>query len=178
MRTRKYVSSGGLAFSEKSDMRKLGKYARKGWVLESFAPFGYWLRKSEALEVVYEVDYCEKPDEEYYAIFEAAGWTHVCSAGESFHIFRAPTGTQPIYTDKASVIERYEREINVVGKAALPLLIAVLVFWPVREIGLSGWLPDWVNLVGWGLGFVALIGLIFTGMPYIAYQFKLRRSRV
>lgn len=45
MKNTKYVTSGGLAFTEKGDMQKLSKYAKRGWLLESFAPLGYKLRK-------------------------------------------------------------------------------------------------------------------------------------
>src|SRR5699024_1009621 len=83
MKQKKYVSSGGLAFSEEKDMKKLSKYAKKGWILEGFAPFGYRLQKGEPATIQYSLDYQMDADEDYFAYFEAAGWSHVCSSGNS-----------------------------------------------------------------------------------------------
>ncbi|GAA0593838.1 hypothetical protein GCM10009001_07540 [Virgibacillus siamensis] len=37
MGEKKFVLSGGLAFTERWDMKRLRKYAKKGWLLESFS---------------------------------------------------------------------------------------------------------------------------------------------
>lgn len=177
MKNTKYVISGGLAFTEKADMKKLSKYARKGWLLESFAPFGYRLRRSESQNFVYSVDFQMNVDEEYYLIFESAGWTYVCSAGDGFHIFRAAAGTAPIYTDTGTLIDKYEREKKVMGTAALPLLIALIVFILTRIISSNGWLPEIVGEISLYLGLASLFILVFPGLPYIAYRFKLNKLR-
>ena len=39
MKTKKYVMSDGLAFSEEKDMEKLSALATEGWILDKFAPF-------------------------------------------------------------------------------------------------------------------------------------------
>lgn len=177
MKNTKYISSGGLAFSEKKDMKRLSKYASKGWLLESFAPFGYKLRKGEPQNLVYSVDFQMNADEEYYLLFEDAGWTYVCSAGDGFHIFRATPGTAPIYTDTGTLIDKYEREKKTVGKLALPLLIALIVFVLFRVTSVVGWLPDIVGDISFFLAIATLLLLVFPGMPYIAYLFKLNKLR-
>jgi len=177
MKNTKYMGSGGLAFTEQGDMRRLSKYARRGWLLESFAPFGYKLRKSEPQNIVYSVDFHMNVDEEYYSIFESAGWTYVCSAGNGFHIFRAEAGTAPIYSDKGTLIDKYEREKKVMGKAALPVLIALIIFIVARVLSLNGWLPEIVGIFSLCLGIGSLFILIFPGMPYIAYRFKLNKLK-
>ncbi|GGG75582.1 DUF2812 domain-containing protein [Paenibacillus radicis (ex Gao et al. 2016)] len=177
MKQTKYVTSGGLAFTEKRDMRKLSKYARKGWLLDSFAPFGYKLRKAEPQNYAYEVDFQVSPDEDYFAIFAEAGWAHICSAGNGFHVFQAPAGTKPIYTDKATLVEKYEREKKMMGRAALPLLLVTLVLALVKAAGIYGVLPALAGNIGFWLAIVSLIVLIFPGMPYIAYHFKLIKYR-
>lgn len=177
MKNTKYVTSGGLAFTEKGDMKKLNKYAKKGWLLESFAPFGYKLRKGEPQNFVYSVDFQMNVDEEYYLIFESAGWTYVCSAGDGFHIFRAAAGTAPIYTDTGTLIDKYEREKKVMGTTALPVLIALIVFILVRIMSSNGWLPEIVGDISLFLGLASLVILVFPGLPYIAYRFKLNKLR-
>ncbi|RJS60604.1 hypothetical protein CJ483_11410 [Bacillus sp. PK3_68] len=49
--------------------------AKKGWILQSFAPLGYTLRKSNPRHLIYSLDYQDVPIEEmegYYAILEQA----------------------------------------------------------------------------------------------------------
>ena len=177
MKKTKYVPSGGLAFYEEKDMKKLSEYARKGWILEGFAGLGYKLRKGECMNIEYSLDYQKEADDEYFFIFEEAGWSHVCSVGYEIHIFSAPKGTKPIYTDKPTTIEKYEREKKQMGKAAFPFFISTVVFLLLSILSNYGWVPDLVGNVGGVLGFVSLIILIFPGLPYISYQYKLIKLR-
>lgn len=177
MKSTKYVGSGGLAFSEERDMKKLSEYAKKGWILEKFAPLGYWLRRGEPQDLVYSLDYQINVDEDYDLIFKDAGWTRVCSAGGNIHIFRATAGTPPIYTDKTTTIDKYEREKKIMGTTALPSLIALIVFVLVGRLGDNGWVPEIVGDISFFLSQVSLIVLVFSGMPYIAYRFKLNKLR-
>lgn len=173
----KICDQRGLAFTEKGDMQKLSKYAKRGWLLESFAPFGYKLRKGDPQTFEYSVDYHTNVDEEYYLIFEDAGWTYVCSAGNGFHIFRAAAGTAPIYSDTGTLIDKYEREKKTMSKAALPLLIALIVFIFLAILGVNGWLPEMVRNISLVLVVVTLCMLVFPGLPYIAYRLKLNKLR-
>lgn len=177
MRKTKYVPSGGTAFTENKDMKKLGKYAKKGWLLESFAPFGYKLRKGECKDIEYSLDYRKEADEDYFSYFEAAGWSRVCSLGNQIHIFSAPKGTEPIYSDKVTAIEKYETEKKRMGKVALPTLIVTLVLFLLGMLSNNGWLPEMIGNAGGILGIVSLIVLVFTGFPYIGFSFKLSKMR-
>ena len=126
MKQTKYVWSGGTAFSESKDMEKLAKYAKKGWILNGFAPFGYQLRKGEPQNIQYSLDYRTDADDDYFAYFETAGWSHVCSEGNDIHVFKAPEGTDPIYTDQVTIIEKYETEKNRMKKVAFPTMVVTL----------------------------------------------------
>lgn len=126
----RYMSSMGLAFAEEREMKKLGEMAEQGWLLESFAFLGYRLRKGEAQKLQYNLDVHElKPSEqnEYFEMFEAGGWSHVCSQG-NLHIFSAPPGTVPIYSDKNTMYEKYNREIGVWRMLAAVFVIFSIVF--------------------------------------------------
>lgn len=177
MKSTKYVGSGGLAFSEERDMEKLSKYAKNGWLLERFAPLGFRLRRGQPQNLVYSVDYQVNVDEDYDLIFEDAGWTRVCSAGGNIHIFRAIEGTPPIYSDKTTTIDKYEREKKIMGTTALPSLIATVVFILLGIMSRNDWLPEIVGNISLFLCMVSLIILVFSGMPYIAYRFKLNKLR-
>lgn len=176
MKQTKYVSSGGTAFSENKDMRKLSNYAKKGWILESFAPFGYKLRKGECKNIAYSLDYRKQADDDYFAYFEATGWSHVCSLGNQVHVFSAPAGTDPIYSDKLTTIEKYETEKKKVGKVALPTMIITILLFFLGTVT-SDWIPEFIRNVSIILGFVSLIVLVFTGLPYIGFHFKTSKLR-
>ncbi|MEH7253686.1 DUF2812 domain-containing protein [Neobacillus niacini] len=177
MRKVKYIPSGGLAFYEEKEMKKLAKYAKEGWILEKFAGLGYKLRKEESKDIEYSLDYQKEADDEYFTFFEAAGWSHVCSAGNEIHIFSAPTGTKPIYTDKPTTVEKYEREKKQTGKAALPFFISTVVFWLLGVFSNWGGISESIGIFFQVLGLISLIILIFPGLPYLSYQFKLWRLR-
>ncbi|NGY86808.1 DUF2812 domain-containing protein [Bacillus megaterium] len=118
MKKTKYILSGGTAFAEKEDLQKLSDYAKKGWLLDRWALFGYTLKKGKAQELQYSLDFQEHADDEYFLLFKEAGWRHVCSTGHAMHIFSASPGTKPIYSDVETIIDRYEREKRSVGKAS------------------------------------------------------------
>ena len=173
LKKNKYVSSGGLAFSEHKDMEKLSRYAREGWELEGFAPFGYKLKKSKPQDVVYSYDYRPDADEEYFMIFTEAGWEHVTSSGDSLHIFKAPAGTVPIYSEEDSLIERYKQEKANCGKMALPLLIATILLFALSTFEMAAYF----NIASFILGVISLCLLVFPGLPYLSYSVKLYKFK-
>ncbi|MBM7616119.1 DUF2812 domain-containing protein [Alkaliphilus hydrothermalis] len=171
MNDTKLVACGGLAFFEEKDFKKLSKLAQEGWILEGFSSFLFYrLRKGAPQDIQYSLDYQTKPDEEYFSFFESAGWSHVCSAGNEMHIFSAPSGTKPIYTDEVSLIEKYEREQVQMKKVALPALVLSVV-WALTLLTI------WVSPVILALLLVTMVVLVFTGMPYLAYGIRVRRLR-
>lgn len=177
MKDSKYIPSMGLAFSEKKEMEKLGKQAKKGWLLEDFSFLGYRLKKGEPADVTYALDYQKQPDDDYFDYFAAADWKHICSANEEIHIFQAPAGTEPIYSDPDTEMEKYQREKKTMGKVAFPALLAVLLSFLLAAVVQSfGWTDTW-EAVFVLLGTVSFIVLVFSGMPYIAYQLRLLRWR-
>ncbi|RUL48818.1 DUF2812 domain-containing protein [Lysinibacillus antri] len=177
MKQVKYIPSGGLAFFEEKEMKKLAEYAKEGWILEKIAGLGYKLRKGERKDIEYSLDYQKEVDDEYFALFEAAGWSHVCSVGNEIHIFSASTGTKPIYTDRPTTIEKYEREKKQMGKSALPFFISTVVFWLLGIFSNPGWASESITNLFQVLGLISLAILIFPGLPYLSYQFKLLKLR-
>ncbi|MEI5906657.1 DUF2812 domain-containing protein [Bacillus spongiae] len=174
----KYVLNGGLAFSEEKDMKKLSKYAKDGWVLEGFSllGLGYKLKKGASQELDYSLDYQLEADEEYFSYFKAAGWSHVCSA-DSAHVFGAPAGTTPIYLDRVSTIEKYTVEKQQMGKVTLISFIATVVLFLLYFMSNQGWVPEIVGQVSYGLALISTIILIFGGLPFIAYHFRVNKLK-
>src|SRR5699024_5935287 len=86
---------------EESDMERLRKKSLRGWHIKKFSFFGYRLERGEPTDVIYTIDYHllnEEDQEEYFDMFKMAGWEHVCTE-YNMHIFKAPRGTKPIYSD-------------------------------------------------------------------------------
>ena len=105
----KRMKSNGLAFADQKDMDTLRNMALEGWILKRFHGFGYEFEEGKPEDVTYNIDYRSlknvDPDE-YFELFEMAGWEHVCSDG-TMHIVKAAPRTKPIYTDSETEKEKY-----------------------------------------------------------------------
>ncbi|SIT71974.1 DUF2812 domain-containing protein [Edaphobacillus lindanitolerans] len=131
MKKTKYITSGGLAFSEKEDMDKLQRYSNEGWHVKGFKLMGYTLEKGHRSDYIYSIDYrslAEGDEDEYMDVFASAGWTHIASSAD-IHLFRAQAGTEPIYTDRDTTVEKYRNSAVSVGKAAVPLVLLTVLAW-------------------------------------------------
>lgn len=128
---RKYITSGGLAFSEDKDMEKLRRFSLKGWHVSDFKFMGYTLEKGECSDYIYSVDYRslkEDEEEEYYDFFASAGWSHITSEGD-IHLFRAKPNTKPIYSDRDTSVEKYENLTSSLKRLAIPLALITALAW-------------------------------------------------
>ena len=92
----------------------LRQMALQGWHLRNISPFGrYTFEKGESIDVVYRLDYVQvtKKDEDYFQIFQDAGWDHVGEMmGWQYWRKEAEGGTLPeIFTDVESKLLKYQR---------------------------------------------------------------------
>ncbi|HLR51810.1 MAG TPA: DUF2812 domain-containing protein [Candidatus Avamphibacillus sp.] len=131
MKQRKYITSGGLAFSEDKDMEKLHRFSLKGWHVSDFKFMGYTLEKGERSDYIYSVDYCsinESEEEEYFDLFSSAGWTHVTSEGD-IHLFRASPDTKPIHSECETVAEKHDNLGGSMRWSAISLILITALVW-------------------------------------------------
>jgi len=172
MKQTKYISNGGLAFSEEKDMEKLSKYAKKGWLFDSFsfAGFYYKLVRGEPQQIEYNLDYQVDPDDEYFSLFEAAGWTLV-SSDFGTQIFSAPEGTEPIYSDTETIIQKYEEQKKFFRKGALISFISMIIL--VFLILMMD--KSMLSIIFLVLLMFVVVAFVFTAMPYVAYVNRLRK---
>jgi len=171
----KYMMSGGLAFSEKSDMKKLSKKSLQGWHLKKFSFMGYGLEKGEPSEVIYTIDYHlveENDKEEYFELFEMAGWAHVCSE-YNMHIFKAPKETEPIYTDKITTIEKYNRLRKPLQKWAISITLLLLVFIMLTTLTIG--IVKEISVIGLYIMIVLFVPSIMTFIAAFTRQLKSTR---
>ncbi|GLY09155.1 DUF2812 domain-containing protein [Pseudobacillus badius] len=176
-KNRRYMSSGGLAFSEEKDMKKLSKMAEKGWILHSFAPMGYTLHKSNPRHLIYSLDYQYVPKEEledYYDVFRAGGWQPVCSEG-NMHIFSAAPGTRPIYTDRSTVVEKYKQAKGGIGKAVVFLFAVTIILYAATTVFFPDSTADH-EVVFW-IRMLPVIFLFPALLTWLAYQVRIGRQK-
>ena len=170
----KYVVSGGIAFSEKKDLQVLKKFAAEGWIVKRYKRMGYELENRSPELVDYSIDirnlaYEDEDKDEYFAMFEFAGWEHVCSRYDT-HLFKAPVGTTPIYSDTSSKADKLLRMrksvVPAVYFAALLTLVSYIVM--VFAEGTFGEIAKW--------SFNVFIVLLFPCvLMYIALTYRSMR---
>lgn len=174
MKDKKYVMMGGFAFSDNTDMKKLKKFAKKGWLLNGSKFLWYRLEKGRPQDLDFTVDYREELDEDYLLTFEKSGWKHELSTA-NVHIFSAKEGTQPIYTDRESEIEKLKYQELTFKKPAMiaSLLLFSFLVLEVLIIPVTG-LVHFLLIMGIT---VLLIATVFTVMPYFGYKIRRRLLR-
>lgn len=166
----KYRPSMGLAFNEDREMIMLREMANKGWKFYSYKYLGYKFKKGKPEDLIYSVDmHTIKKDEkeQYFNLFEEAGWTHVCSVGKSFHYFSASPDTKPIYTDRDTLSEKYKKGTKDVIKAIPVIILIMIVSFLLNIVFERFWVNDVLSLItamitGGSIGFLA--AMILTGI--------------
>lgn len=167
----KFVIIRGLAFSEEGDMRKLKNYAKEGWILDGIVGgFFYRLRKGEPRDLDYTVDYHSKVDGEYFNLFAAAGWTKVLSVSNTIHIFSAPAGTKPIYSDKQTMFEKYTGVRAQMGRWALYSFIVLVAVMAAVYFKPEALILRLVMVV-------CIVLFIFGFFPYLGFGRHIRKLR-
>ena len=166
--------SGGLAFSEQSDLKKLREKAAQGWIVKRFKFMGYQLEKGVPEDVIFSIDYRDfkkGEEEEYFEMFEMAGWSHV-SSHAGIHLFKAVPGTKSIYSDKESSIDNLVRQQKPMISISVISVLITIISYLLSQMG-----PDMIQN---GLHAVFLVSIIIT-FPVLmtagAITFKLWRAR-
>ncbi|MBN2556425.1 MAG: DUF2812 domain-containing protein [Anaerolineales bacterium] len=120
-------------------LREMGKM---GWRFEGYSFLVYTFSRVEPEDMVYQIDLFFDPKEdrgEYLQLFEEFGWE---LAGEfaGWHYFRQPYRPgveQRIYTDKSSLIAKYQKYLTFSFVASGPSIYFALI-WPVYYTSDSG----------------------------------------
>ena len=140
MRNKKYMMSGGLAFSEQKDLKKLRQKAAQGWIVKRFKFMGYQLEKGAPEDVIFSIDYRDLKEgegQEYFEMFEMAEWGHV-SSNAGIHLFKAVPGTKPIYSDKESSIDKLVRQQKPMISITLICVLVTAISYMLSQMGAAG----------------------------------------
>ncbi|MFZ9857417.1 MAG: DUF2812 domain-containing protein [Roseiflexaceae bacterium] len=175
----RYEPSQGLAFDEAGDMQRLRELAAEGWRLIGFKGLSYVLEPAPPEQVDFAVDYMYEPDAEYFALCHASGWVHVVSMDKLIHVFKAPSGTSPMFST-AEIREKYQRAEGRLLLATIAGVAVVVVVWWVVIMWGRAWSqqlePAWLAIMGsiglLGVVIAAQTLLIFTFTPWLAYRIR------
>lgn len=137
---------------------------------------GYKLRKEESQDLIYNIDYQVQPNEDYFEFFEGANWTHVCSS-DHIHIFSAPEGTTPIYSDKESSLEKYTKVKNQMFKGVFGVITFATLFYFMIFLSGIGRLPEIIGSISSVLYGISILSLFCLTMMIISYKIKISKLR-
>jgi hypothetical protein len=153
----RYRFGNGAAFFENRDIRMMEKMALEGYALQGANSLGFYRFEAAPPEAVtYSIDFSEvragtEEFKAYLEVFKGSGWEHVFSSA-NFHWFKAPKGTTPLYTDKASESLKYMSMFRFSRKYAMICLLLALAFFVMSLIldkAIS--LPEFVFANLWGV---------------------------
>ena len=110
-----YSFANGIESYEQRALKMFEEMALQGYRLEKRLPFIWRFGIAEPEKHSFSADYywIAKPSEfeAYKGLFANAGWNYVCSDFDGHHIFAAPKGTKPIYTDKDTLSAKFKRRV-------------------------------------------------------------------
>lgn len=134
------------------------------------------MEKGKPEDLVYTIDYHlleEGERQEYVEMFELGGWEYVCSQ-YNMHIFKAPAGTKPIYSDNETKKEKYIRMSMWWGNTSLILfilfIVSLLFRWQVT--GIAKRVAD----VGYGITLILFVPSIITYIALFIRKMKLKKG--
>lgn len=190
MKTKKVMISG-LAFDsnlfkpthwlsflnsgEATDMLRLQALAKEGWNVTSIKGMHYVCVQGDPEDVKFAIDYKDQPDEEYFSLFKASGWTHIDSV-EYIHLFKARPDTKEIITDQETRLEKMIHEQRRFGKYTLYTIFSLLF------INLLTYFAHQSNnqaliFISLVLSALGLIAVIFTLLPYLGYFSRVNKIK-
>jgi len=177
MKKYKYRFGNGLGDfkGEHLDIKMLEEFAALGYHPIKVSNWGYYKFKFEKSEVCsYSIDVVEiKKDstefENYKAFFASAGWEYVLSYYD-FHYFKAPKGTNPIYSDTKSATAKYENISKSLLRLVMLATIMTLLFVGLAFVVNLRWLTIIFSIVAAGSGgaTIAIISMAISNRKRIA----------
>lgn len=172
MKKRKRIMCSGLAFGDKEDMEMLHKYALEGWIFREFKGIHYILHKEEPQDIIFSYEFRKlEPDEEedYLAMFEAAGWHSIPCKGD-LRFFWAKNGTTPLHTDQATEGEQYK---GFAKWSFMGFLMATILFLMVKAF-----IPTSLETLHFVLDLILLPTMLVTGLTALGCFVRTKNKRL
>ncbi|HLU22289.1 MAG TPA: DUF2812 domain-containing protein [Bacillaceae bacterium] len=103
-----------LASNVDKEEKWLIEMSSKGFHFKKYKAFMYYFEEDKNKSYIYQTDFNE-PTDDYFQLYEDAGWEYVDSAVVRFHYFRTDannTKVKKIYSDSESIKETYQRMLK------------------------------------------------------------------
>jgi hypothetical protein len=188
MKTKKIMISG-LAFDtywktpfftigwgDEWDMKRLAEEAKKGWIVTKMQGFHYILEQRDPQESQFVIDYKDQPDEEYFELFAAAGWTLVSSVSY-IHLFKADLGVLAPHTDVDTKIEKMMHEMRRFGLYTIGAFIVLFALTQIVNQLAEATTPGILLPLSIGMLVISLIAAVFTLLPFVGYWTRVARLK-
>jgi hypothetical protein len=192
MKTKKIMISG-LAFDtywktpfftigwgDEWDMKRLAEEAQKGWIVTKMDGVHYILEQLTPEESQFVIDYKDQPDEEYFELFAAAGWTLVSSVSY-IHLFKADLGVLAPHTDVDTKIEKMMHEMRRFGLYTIGAFIVLFALTQIVNQLAEATTPSILLPFAIGMLVISLIAAVFTLLPFVGYWrrvAKLKKTKI
>lgn len=164
--------SSGLAFTPEKDLAMFEDMARRGQRLAGFslAAHGWRFEDAEPEDVIFDMAYETDPDDAYFDLFRAAGWTPVLTYGH-IHFFKAAPGTAPVHTGTESRLEEALDNRSLFLRYTAVTLAAVLLVVLVMTA------VDWPRAAMMAAATLSAVALVYTTFPLVGYHRQVQRLR-
>lgn len=145
-----------LANDLDKEARWLTEMSSKGFQFFKYSWFFYYFVEDHSKSYIYQTDFQDATDE-YFELYEQAGWEHVHSEMSQFHYFRADRetiGDKRIYSDPASIKGMYKR--------MLLFYTTIFICMIVAQTGL---------LLNWENSFLSILAVTIVTAVIVLYIF-------
>ena len=161
----------GMAVSPEKDLELFAGMAARGQRLSGISAPGLWVfEPAEPEQAVFAVDYTDRADEDYLALFEAAGWHRVLGVA-NMQIFKAAPGTRPIHTDPGAEAEALAAQAGRLGRWAAACLAVLAVVALVCALTDP---PRWLTALA---VIAAGVPAVYTVIPWLGTRWRLHVLR-
>lgn len=164
----KYRMCGGFAMTPKRDMKMLSEMSKKGWHLSKMRGIFYCFEKGDPHDYNYSLNLEISTTPEMLYFYEASGWTPIV-AENGHQIFRAESGSAPIFSDTDSEIDILNKNRHWSGKYAL-LFTALITICLILNSLIE-------SIIFTILGLIVFVLFIFSFLPFIGFTLSLYKLK-
>lgn len=151
-----------LASDVEKEEKWLTEMSSKGFHFYKFRLGMYYFYENPRESYVYQIDFQQDTDEEYFQLYQDADWEHMNSSFtplKLFHYFRTEAnrpGIKKLYSDKESVKESYRRMMS--------LYTTIFCLLIVSQLGM---------ILTWRGHVIQIIILVLAGSALLLYIYLL-----
>ncbi|CAM4106476.1 Protein of uncharacterised function (DUF2812) [Lederbergia lenta] len=153
-----------LASSIEKEEEWLTEMSKRGLHFKKYRLFTYYFDENPDESYIYQIDFREA-DDDYFQLYQDAGWQYVDSSIKRFHYFCTKAGTEgskKIYSDSESVKETLQR--------MMAFYIAIFFAMITSQIGLI------VTWEGWTIQVILAVFIAIVIILYLYMFYTLKRK--